>query len=723
MSVTNSIVSPQHNRAIMGLTQESATNAYRMTNSSVIINRARFQQIVTATFNDLSTTEITQRIDSLLKRLERTRAEKLTVEGKPHHQHLIDNAVTVRLAELYQSRGVAVQPSVDGSAGSCPPANSDLRRAQTRARDILEERYWRDQFAVQSNDQDLLEERKEERPAGDQQQWLYARFARENGLSAEDLALLNGTAASERRTRLKALSEEMAEARKDHREAIDQGVEEDELRVLRVRLTTLTDAYNNDKLPSDAALRRRYQEWFSANARIDEAQIPRVIEQIITSEEVDRHYVTGRELFSILYPEDYFYSNANNADPLEPVLRVEEGIKVEGQHNKSTVGATHGSMVGDLFKMYSRSHAEDFISRAKWLTDAWAASIGQSLTLYSCQTLDPSFADMLKDRIRSAKIEAFKLGPRSNNPLEEVRRQEVLREIFSNVKGAAGKCAMDVMSGMAPLLDAQGKPVLDANGKPRFLTATNPNNALLSMAVSGSKGNKENISSFMTMVGPQEFQGRPIPMLPGGRSIPSFERNSREPGARGFVESNYLDGMTPAEFFLHQYAAREGLFGTALKTAETGYMQRRILKAMEDATVYPDNTVRNALGVVIQYAYGEDGFSGDRLVMTRGRARFVDARRLLNIIQSRRRRGMAPLFKPPTTVPSRTLPRAGYVMPSFEGPRRTITAAVVEEENEEEEVEKKEDDDDKEDKPDEEEPEEEEMGSDISEGEAEEYDD
>jgi RNA polymerase Rpb1, domain 5/RNA polymerase Rpb1, domain 4 len=249
-----------------------------------------------------------------------------------------------------------------------------------------------------------------------------------------------------------------------------------------------------------------------------------------------------------------------------------------------------------------------------------------------------------------------------------------------------------------------------ANGQEVILPPSNPDNSLVVMATSGSKGNKENISSIMTMIGQQDFQGRAIPLLPGGRSVPSFERNSRDPGARGFVANNYLEGMTPAEFFLHQYSAREGLFGTALKTAETGYMQRRILKAMEDAVVYPDNTVRNAQGVVIQYAYGEDGFSGERLVMTRGRARFVDSRRLLSIIQSRRKRGLPKRYTPPSELPSRVLPRPGYLMPSFQ-PGKARQATVEEEEPEEEEEEKKE----------EEEPEED--ASDISEGEAPETED
>jgi DNA-directed RNA polymerase beta' subunit len=713
MSFTQSIVSPQHNRPVVGLTQESMTNAYLLTKEGVIVSRANFQQILTSTFPDLDTAEITNRITSLFRRLERTRAEKFAADGTPYHQHLIDNAVRVRMADLYQSFGAATASTLDGSSSSsCTPPSSELRSYQNRARDVVAERYWQERFATRGGDElgFDLEERKEPE---DYQSWLRTQFARVDQKSALALELAQKLG-RDRIINERERREQMADLRRRYKDSEDA----DEKVAIVEELKELKAVSEADK-PSDVEraaenyARVQYDKWLVSAAKITDADVQRTVESMVRREEEDRHYVTGRELFSILYPEDYFYSHKNGADPLEPVVRVEEGIHVEGQHNKGTLGATHGSIIGDLFKMYSPEHAEELISRAKWLTDNWASSNGMSLTLYSCQTLDPSFNEMMRDKIKAAKIDAFKLGPRSNNPLEEARRQEILSETFRNVKGMAGKCAMERMTKAQVALGPDGKPLLNAQGQPIMRPASNPDNPLVVMATSGSKGNKENISSIMTMVGQQEFQGQPIPLLPGGRSVPSFERNSREPGARGFVEHDYLTGMTPAEFFLHQYAAREGLFGTALKTAETGYMQRRILKAMEDAVVYPDNTVRNAQGVVIQYAYGEDGFSGDRLVMTKGRARFIDAKRLLSIIQSRRRRGLPPMYKPLSEPLTRELPRPGYLMPNFEEPRRTTV--VAEEEEAEEDEEKK--DEDEEGKEPDEELDEGGDGSDLSEGE------
>lgn len=65
----------------------------------------------------------------------------------------------------------------------------------------------------------------------------------------------------------------------------------------------------------------------------------------------------------------------------------------------------------------------------------------------------------------------------------------------------------------------------------------------------------------------------------------------RTPNGRGFVANSFYSGLTPTEFFFHTMAGREGLVDTAVKTAETGYMSRRLMKALEDLFTHYDSTV------------------------------------------------------------------------------------------------------------------------------------
>jgi DNA-directed RNA polymerase II subunit RPB1 len=131
--------------------------------------------------------------------------------------------------------------------------------------------------------------------------------------------------------------------------------------------------------------------------------------------------------------------------------------------------------------------------------------------------------------------------------------------------------------------------------------------------VAGSKGSYLNISQMTACVGQQNVEGKRIPFGFKDRTLPHFTKDDHSPESRGFVENSYLRGLTPQEFFFHAMGGREGLIDTAVKTAETGYIQRRLVKALEDVTAKYDGTVRNALGDIIQFTYGEDGMDGGKV--------------------------------------------------------------------------------------------------------------
>uniref|UniRef100_A0ACD5ZZJ5 Uncharacterized protein n=1 Tax=Avena sativa TaxID=4498 RepID=A0ACD5ZZJ5_AVESA len=127
------------------------------------------------------------------------------------------------------------------------------------------------------------------------------------------------------------------------------------------------------------------------------------------------------------------------------------------------------------------------------------------------------------------------------------------------------------------------------------------------MVAAGSKGSFINIAQMTACVGQQNVEGKRIPFGFANRALPHFLKDDYGPESRGFVVSSYMLGLTPQEFFFHAMGGREGLIDTAVKTSETGYIQCRLVKAMEDIIVKYDGTVRNSLGHVIQFLYGEDG--------------------------------------------------------------------------------------------------------------------
>jgi len=112
---------------------------------------------------------------------------------------------------------------------------------------------------------------------------------------------------------------------------------------------------------------------------------------------------------------------------------------------------------------------------------------------------------------------------------------------------------------------------------------------------------------MIACVGQQAISGSRVPDGFENRSLPHFEKHSKLPAAKGFVANSFYSGLTPTEFFFHTMAGREGLVDTAVKTAETGYMQRRLVKSLEDLCSQYDLTVRSSTGDIIQFIYGGDG--------------------------------------------------------------------------------------------------------------------
>ncbi len=120
-------------------------------------------------------------------------------------------------------------------------------------------------------------------------------------------------------------------------------------------------------------------------------------------------------------------------------------------------------------------------------------------------------------------------------------------------------------------------------------------------------GSVINVSQMVACVGQQIIAGHRVPDGFQDRSLPHFPKKSKEPPSKGFVRNSFYSGLVATEFLFHAISGREGLVDTAVKTAETGYMQRRLMKALEDLTTQYDLSVRNSTGGVVQFKYGDDG--------------------------------------------------------------------------------------------------------------------
>ncbi|MGH9878808.1 MAG: DNA-directed RNA polymerase subunit A', partial [Nitrososphaerales archaeon] len=127
------------------------------------------------------------------------------------------------------------------------------------------------------------------------------------------------------------------------------------------------------------------------------------------------------------------------------------------------------------------------------------------------------------------------------------------------------------------------------------------------MASTGARGSTLNIGQMTAALGQQSIRGKRIEKGYHNRALPHYLPHETNPDARGFVKSNYRDGLNSLEFFFHAMGGREGLVDTAVRTQQSGYMQRRLINALEHLKIEYDQTVRDPHGGIIQFLYGDDG--------------------------------------------------------------------------------------------------------------------
>lgn len=138
-------------------------------------------------------------------------------------------------------------------------------------------------------------------------------------------------------------------------------------------------------------------------------------------------------------------------------------------------------------------------------------------------------------------------------------------------------------------------------------------NRMTAMVRSGSKGGPLNIAQMIALVGQQNVEGKRIPYGFDNRTLPHYKKYDDGAEARGFIESSFIKGLTPQEFYFHAMSGREGLIDTAVKTADSGYTQRQLVKAMEDLVTHHDGSVRDANMNIVQFHYGEDGINATKI--------------------------------------------------------------------------------------------------------------
>lgn len=307
---------------------------------------------------------------------------------------------------------------------------------------------------------------------------------------------------------------------------------------------------------------------------------------------------TGKEIFSLLLPDNLnLVYKAEICDKCDTCLKeecendayvvIKDGQLLYGAIDEKAYGSFSGKILDTIMKEYGPDRTREFLDRS---TDLAICGIMKSGITTS--TNDEEIPEEAQERINAHLYEAEKQVDKlvtayENNELEALPGRS-LEETLE----------MKIMQVLGEARDKSGEIAESYFGM---------DNHSVVMASTGARASMLNLTQITACVGQQSVRGGRIHRGYINRTLPHFRKKELGAKAKGFVHSSYKEGLDPIEFFFHAMGGREGLVDTAIRTAQSGYMQRRLVNALQDLQVKPSGLVTDNKGMVIQKMFGEDG--------------------------------------------------------------------------------------------------------------------
>ena len=268
------------------------------------------------------------------------------------------------------------------------------------------------------------------------------------------------------------------------------------------------------------------------------------------------------------------------------IIEIVNGQYKRGQMDKGVLGSGSKGLIQSIFNDFSHRSSSDFIDNLQFLVNdymkisSYSVGVSDLIADSNTNTKITSVMSSKKKEVYNL-IDQLHLSVFENNTgkSNSVEFETKVNSILNNAQEEAGKIGRKSLS---------------------------KDNRFLIMVNAGSKGKNVNILQMVSCLGQQNVDGKRIPYGYEDRTLPHFKKYDDSPEARGFVESSFIQGLTPEELYFHAMGGRVGLIDTAVKTSQTGYIQRRLIKGLEDLKLTYDMTVRNNKNKIIQYSYGDD---------------------------------------------------------------------------------------------------------------------
>ncbi|MEA3329759.1 MAG: DNA-directed RNA polymerase subunit A' [Nanoarchaeota archaeon] len=313
--------------------------------------------------------------------------------------------------------------------------------------------------------------------------------------------------------------------------------------------------------------------YLLGKAEVDKAEAQQLLFNAGVKEKISEEKVSGKDFFVKVLPE---LSKSLINEVKNNELTEEYSFGVENEKIIRVIDKDYGrdklvSCITHAFQL-----GTDYLSRNGFTISLDDLNIRDS-TKKQTEEIIVEGEEKTKKIIQSYNADELEIIPGKNK--EETREIKILQAL-NEVRTKIGKIVKD-----------------------QFPEEKQVNN----MISSGAGGNILNITQIACSVGQQSLWSERINIGYNNRTLPHFENGDLSPKAKGFIYSSYLKGLDPQEFFFNSITGRDGLMDTALRTPKSGYLYRRLANALQDLRVEYDGTVRDAVGQVVQFKYGNDG--------------------------------------------------------------------------------------------------------------------
>lgn len=291
----------------------------------------------------------------------------------------------------------------------------------------------------------------------------------------------------------------------------------------------------------------------------------------------------GKSIFSMLLPEDLDFSQKIGTQS----ITIKKGQLVDGTVTEKFVGESNGSLILKMFEDYGADRTTEFLHSMAKLSVRVTAMMGITISVadyYNSEKLNNERNKIITDVETKAEnlVQSYKDKKLDSLP-GYTRRETLEMEIMAGLEGARTMAAQALNRNVGP-----------------------ENNTQL-MAIVKARGNILNFVQISMLLGQQAVRGKRPSRGYNGRVLPYFGRNEKNPESKGFVKSSFFSGLKPIEFFMHAMGSRDSAMSKSLVIAQSGYLQRRLVNAMQDFYVDENLSVKDASGSLIQTIYGGDG--------------------------------------------------------------------------------------------------------------------